>query len=86
MTVRTAAILTALGLMIAAPLPLSAMPLQRVTLTPEAQRVSLGEPSPRTLLIRRTMAPLAVEPEWGEGWGVPIIGSVRCLPAVLTRW
>lgn len=86
MIARAAAMMTAMGLTIAGTMPLGAMPLSRISLGPNVQHVSLHEPSPRSLLIRRSVTTMAVGPEWTEGWGVPIVGSVRILSARLERW
>ena len=86
MPIRAAAMMTAMGLTIAATMPLGAMPLSRISLGLDVQHVSLHELSPRSLLIRRGVTTLAVGPEWTEGWGVPIVGSVRIRSARLERW
>ena len=73
------------SLMVAAQ-PSAAMPMRGMTTRTDVQSISLHEPSQRSLLISRAETTLAVEPEWNEGWGVPIIGSARILPARLVRW
>ena len=86
MNARATAALIVCSLVLAAAQPSAAMPMRSMTKKPDVQPISVHEPSPRSLLISRTETTLAVEPEWNEGWGVPIIGSARILPSRLVRW